>query len=95
MSVEVATEKWLDGHESGLLGQFASTRGYSDLIKAANGYAALSKFFNDGATDNVKAVQSELSELAKHGRADVKSTAQALLDLSKGQEFLVITNGAA
>ena len=57
MSIELANEKWIDGDESGILGQFASTRGYSDLIRAAYSYTALSRFFERGATEDVVEVK--------------------------------------
>jgi hypothetical protein len=94
MSIELANARWLDGHEDGLLGQFASTRGYSDLIRAASSYAALSELFRDGATEKVDEARKELAQLVKRGSPDVASTARALLELSDGQEMLIITNGA-
>jgi len=94
MSVELANEKFIDGDESGLLAQLASTRGYSDLIRAATTYAALSELFRDGATEKVDEVRKELSQLVKRGSPDVASTAKALLELSDGQKMLIITNGA-
>ena len=93
MSLELANEKWLDGHEDGLLGQFASTSGYSDLITAAQGFPALKRFFDLGATENIDDVRAELKQLIKRASGDVKSTAKALLDLSEGQDMLIITNG--
>jgi hypothetical protein len=93
MSIELANEKWMDGHESGLLGQFASTRGYSDLIDAAKDSPALAKFFKAGYSEDVAEVQKDLKEISGHENADVASTAKALLDLTQGQEFLMVTNG--
>ena len=93
MSIELANEKWMDGHESGLLGQFASTRGYSDLIDAAKDSPSLAKFFKAGYSEDVAAVQKDLKEISGHENADVASTAKALLDLTQGQEFLMVTNG--
>ena len=91
--MELANEKWIDGDESGLLGQFASNRGYSDLIKASAGYPALSNFFRVGVTDEVTRVREELGRLAERASADVASTARALLALSDGQELIIITDG--
>jgi hypothetical protein len=98
MSLELANGNWLDGDESGLLGQFASTLGYSDLIAHSQGYPALESFFRKGATEQVPQVRTELEKLAGHAPAmppaDVASTAKALMQLSEGQNFLIITNGA-
>jgi hypothetical protein len=100
MSIELANEKWLDGNKRGLLGQFASTRGYSDLIAAveakAADYPALDLFFERGATDQVDQVRKELAKLAAETDGDdVASTARALSRLAKGQELIIITNGAS
>ena len=95
MSIELANEKWIDSNEAGLLGQFASTKGYSDLIKAAFGYAELSRFFRDGATDKVEEVRAELRQLIRRTSPDVASTAKALLALSMGETLLIIANGAS
>jgi hypothetical protein len=99
MSVQLANAKWLDGEESGLLGQFASTRGYSDLIAAVESkvrnYPAINMFFERGVTEHVNQVRAELAKLVKAtGDKDVASTAKALLELSDGQKMLIITNGA-
>ena len=93
MSLELANEKWIDGDSDGLLGQFASTQGYSDLITAVHGFPTLLKFVTLGATENVDEVRAELKQLIKRASGDVKSTAKALLDLSEGQDMLIITNG--
>jgi len=95
MSVELANEKYLDGDEDGLLGQFASNQGYTSLISAARGYETLSRFFADGATEDVDQVREELEDLAASGPSDVRSTAKALLDLTDGQDCLIITNGGS
>ena len=93
MSIELANEKWMDGDERGLLGQFASTRGYSDLVRAAFSYPALARFLELGATEKVDDVRGELKELARRASKDVASTAKALLDLSDEQTMLIVTNG--
>jgi hypothetical protein len=98
MSIELANEKWLDGKGKGLLGQFASTRGYSDLIAAVKGrkYPVLKEFFNSGVTGDVERARAELKKLADDPKtdADVATTANALRDLADGQEVVVITDGA-
>jgi hypothetical protein len=95
MSVELANEKWLDGDEAGLLGQFASTKGYSDLILAAEhgDYPELEQWFESGVTDRVAEVQKELERMSASAPSDIASTASALLELTKGQDLLIVTNG--
>ena len=92
MSLELADERWLDKDPNGLLGQFASTKGYSDLIEAAT-TPALCRFFKLGATEECAKVRSELRALALHAPKDVASTALALEKLMAGLKFAMITNG--
>ena len=94
MSIELANEKWIDGHEDGLLGQFASTQGYTDLVSATrSGYWSLARLFRDGVSEDVAGVQKQLKHLIAKSKGDVASTAKALLDLTEGQKILIITNG--
>jgi hypothetical protein len=95
MSMEVGNELWLGHNPSGLLGQFASTQGYTDLIKAAKKYklATLREWFSSGVTGDVEAARSELKALAKDAGSDVASTAKTLRDLIDGQKIAIITNG--
>ena len=95
MSLELANEKWLGHNPNGLLGQFASTKGYSDLIAAAKKgkLPTLQQFFRDGVTGDVDLVRAELLTLSKTAAADVASCAKAMRDLADGQEMLIITNG--
>lgn len=98
MSVELGNEQWLDGKASGLLGQFACTRGYSQLIEHAQGheYPLLAAFFHSGVTDKVGGVRKELAHLIRTtDNDDVASTAKALRDLAEGEDFLIVTNGAS
>ena len=96
VSLELANEKFLDGgNPDGLLGQFASTQGYSELIAACAKFPALSDFFDKGATEDVDAVLKELGQVIAKAPKDIASTATALRDLAKGQDFLMITNGGA
>ena len=98
MSMELANEKWLGHLPTGLLGQFASTQGYNDLIAAVKGkkYPTLKALFKSGVTGDVKVARKELKLLADADDtdADVASTATALRDLADGQEIIIITNGA-
>ena len=97
MSIELANEKWLGHNPNGLLGQFASTKGYSDLIAATGkGYPALEDWFESGVTGNVKGCRAELKKLAEDSKTpkDIASTANALRDLVDGLEVAIITNGA-
>jgi hypothetical protein len=95
MSMELANEKWLGHNPSGLLGQFASTRGYSDLISAAKKHKllALQELFRHGVSGDVEQVRAELKTLAGLAPADVASTAKALRDLAEDQDMILITNG--
>ena len=95
MSMSLANSKWLEGDESGLLGQFASNSGYSALIFAAEhgDYPELNRWFESGVTDRVAEVQKELERMAASAPSDIASTASALLALTKGQDLLIVTNG--
>ncbi len=96
MSIELANEKWLDGNAKGLLGQFASTAGYSALIAAAKAkeYPALAELFDSGVSDKVAECRKQLKELAADtDDADVASCCEALRKLADGEELLIITNG--
>ncbi len=93
MSLELANEKWMDGDPKGLLGQWASTKGYTDLVDAAT-TPALRAFFKVGVTEDCAKVRSELRALALHAPKDVASTALALEKLMAGLPFAMITNGA-
>jgi len=98
MSMELGNELWIDGKSSGLLGQFASTQGYSQLIEHAQGheYPLLAAFFHQGATDKVGGIRKELAHLIRvTNDDDVASTAKALRDLAKGEDLLIVTNGAS
>ena len=95
MSMELANEKWLDGDESGLLGQFASSGGYSELIEACNGYPELTELFDTGASENIDALAKELKQVIAEAPAEVASTASGLLELLKGQEMVMVTNGGS
>ena len=94
--MELGNEKWVKGKRSGLLGQFASTQGYSDLIAAAGDYPALKAFFTRGITEQVEPVRQALAKLAGDtDDEDVASTARALARLADGQALIIITNGAS
>jgi hypothetical protein len=74
------------------LGQFASNKGYSDLITAAK-TPALRLFFQHGATEDVPAVVAELRALEHSADPDVGKTAKTFADLIRGQDLVVIHNG--
>ena len=96
MSIELANEDWIDGKRSGLLGQFASTNGYSQLINAVkkSKYPALWDLFDTGISEDLSGVLKDCAELSKSDAdEDVKSTAKELARLARDQSFIVITNG--
>lgn len=91
MSVEAA-------NATGAIGQFASNKGHSDLIAAAQNNAVLKQFFDDGhAADSltVKAVVSALKALAADPAtaADVAGTAKGLASMMAGEDLVYLTNG--
>ena len=90
MSVEIAS-----GKKS--LGQFASNRGYSELIAESAHDPVLKKFFGDGYAadiEAVKAVAASLTELAASPiDEEVANTAKGLAALIEGQSLVFITNG--
>ena len=92
MSIELADERYLDGKGVGLLGQFASNKGYSDLLAAAK-TPALRRFFKTGATEDVKKVKSELRALSLTAPKDVAETALALEKLLGNLKFAMIARG--
>lgn len=95
MSLEVGNELWLGHNPRGLLGQFASNQGYSDLIAAASKYKmpTLRSWFKSGVTGDIDEARKELADLAKKSDKDVASTAHALRDLIDGETIAIITNG--
>lgn len=88
MSMELANER-----ES--LGQFATNKGYTQLIRAAKPYPALNQFFREGATKDIAGCRSELAALAKVSGSEVADTARALSSLMDGQKVAVVTSGEA
>ena len=91
MSIEVYSR-------SGSLGQFASNKGYSDLIAASQKDPVLRPFFDNANTDNPKeiaAVADRLGVLAEKAPEDVASTAKELQKLIQGQSLVFITNGTS
>jgi hypothetical protein len=95
MSLELANELWLGHNPNGLLGQFATTGGYTALIEAANAkdYPTLHQFFTDGVSGDVDQVRAELKALAAVATKDVSSCARAMRDLAEGQQMIIVTNG--
>ena len=77
-----------------LLGQFASNKGYDDLIQAAAGSRCLSSFFHHGVTRDVQTCVAELDKLALAVKDDdIATTATALANLIQHERVAVITNG--
>ena len=97
MSWYLANEKWIDGDEDGLVDQFASGRGLTDLttaIEAAGEYPALDEFFREGVSERVSELRAELAKFAaKEADADIAKTARGLAKLMKGQTLVMVTQG--
>jgi len=96
VSWDLANEKWLDGDEAGLLGQFASGGGLRDLSAYVQKDArakALHSFLKVGAVEVTPDLTKDLERAAASAPSDVASTASAMLDLLEGQEFAMIVNG--
>ncbi len=86
MQVNNATEE---------LGQFASNRGYQDLIEASKSDPTLKMFFDAASADGkhvVEAVCKALRDVTS-GKADVDETANGLADMIDGQDLVYITDG--
>jgi len=97
MSWYLANEKWPDGDEDGLLDQFASGRGLTDLrkaVEATDDFPALQEFIREGISEHVPELQAELQRFAKDADAEIATTARGLESLMGGQKFVMITNGA-
>jgi hypothetical protein len=76
------------------LGQFASNRGYGELIAAAGDYGALEDFFATGETKDVESCIAELTALAGAVTdPSVQFTAAGLAGLMRRQEVAIITDG--
>jgi hypothetical protein len=73
------------------LGQFASGKGYNDLIEAAKDSPALNKLIDAGESSDVAGVIEELNKI--EGPADVVSTATGLAKMIQGQKSILISNG--
>lgn len=84
MSIELA-------NAGGVLGQFASNKGYSDLIDVCQAIPVLKKFFDDANTEDVPGVEDALNRITTP--PDVVSTAHQLAALMHGQDLVYITNG--
>jgi len=77
-----------------LLGQFATNKGYADLIEAAQGLPVLEDFFENGETERVPEVVTALRVMAHvTDDSDIKTTARGLADLIKGQKSVMVTDG--
>lgn len=86
-----AAMSWELANEEKSLGQFASNRGYADLIAAAKGKPALEELFDQGISRDVASCIAELEAIS--GDESVRSTAARLAALMRGQAVAVITDG--
>ena len=92
MSYELASE-------SGPIDQFASGKGYADLIHAigSSKYPALRSLVVHGATEHVSACISELGRLShvlgENNDSGVVTTAKGLARLMHGLDIAIITDG--
>jgi hypothetical protein len=86
---------WYVANANKILDQFASGRGYSDLIHAAEDYPSLTAFFETGSTANVVDCVKELETIVRDHKTpgDVRLTAKGLAEIIRGQEIAVITQG--
>lgn len=85
---------WYLANEDGIIGQFASGKGLSDLTSTLAAYPALAKLFKDGATKNIVLCSVELNRLAKTTcDMSVRTTATTLANLLRGQRLVSITQG--
>ena len=76
------------------LGQFASNKGYDDLIEAARQSPSLKMFFSAASADGKDVVGHVCSELrALKAPKDVLSTAKGLADMIDGEDLVFITDG--
>ena len=88
-----------------LLGQFASNAGYSDLIRYAKDSArpdlsgpedaglVLTGFFRKGWTEEPADVIKAMEDVAASAPSDVADTSAAFLELARGEDFLIISDG--
>ena len=75
----------------GSIGQFATTSGLADLVKASRGSSVLKAFFDEGYTDNCHDVAQALRQI--EGPADVTSTALGLAKMIEDLKVAAISNG--
>lgn len=78
-------------NESGSLGQFASNKGFSDLIAASQKDRTLKAFFDAGYSDDGEKISSALMKLK--GAPDVVLTARGLAKMIAKEKVVAITNG--
>lgn len=77
------------------LGQFASNKGYADLVEASKSSPTLKMFFDAGSADGAHVVDAVCAALraVKTDKADVKETANGLADMIEGEDLAFITDG--
>lgn len=74
--------------------QFASNKGYSDLIEAARQSPSLKMFFDAASADGKDVVHHVCEQLrALKAPRDVLNTAVGLADMIDGEDLVFITNG--
>ena len=81
-------------NETEVIGQFASNKGYTDLIAASKGFRNLTSLFENGVSESIDDLQTELKLIVKHCKLpDIVSSAKALDTLLEGQDCVVVTDG--
>jgi hypothetical protein len=75
----------------GSLGQFASNRGYGDLIAAGSRHPPLKQLFETGESSDVPGVIAALNRI--ESPPDVKTTAHGLARMIVDQTSIMISDG--
>lgn len=77
------------------LGQFASNKGYADLVEASRSDPTLKMFFDAGSADGEHVVDAVCGALraAKSDTPGVKDTANGLADMIEGHDLVYVTDG--
>jgi hypothetical protein len=85
---------WSLANADGIIGQFATITGLSELRAASTHEPALWDFFQQGHTKNIELCVQQLAKVAKATKsADVKSCALGLAKMMKSQTLVSITQG--
>lgn len=76
------------------LGQFASNKGYADLVEASKSNPTLKMFFDAGSADGMHVVAAVAKALRKLVcKPDIEETAHGLADMIEGEDLVYITDG--